>query len=321
MTTFLDAQFGMKKETTYGTPVVVDRFYMFTDASHADGKTVVQGSGLKPGARVAQSDRRTIPFRSAAGSLAIEVPTKGLGVALEACMGSGTSTLVSAGLYQQVFAFADAMPSYTFQYGVYDGTNVAAYTYAGCQVGSWALNCPEGNIVNMTLNWVGKSLATATALATASYPASSSLFTFAHAAFYVGGTLTAATGTTLASATGSALAVVKSFGLNVDNALKEGPQVGGLPTIRKPGLRAITGTVNVEYEGATFRDAIIADTPLVLLVTLTNGTDVVQVVIPEVRLNGNLPTSNGAERVTHDLAFEGLTSNLAIVTRTADAAL
>ena len=93
------------------------------------------------------------------------------------------------------------------------------------------------------------------------------------------------------------------------------------PAIRKPGLRAITGTVNVEYEGATFRDAIIADTSLVLLMTLTNGTDVVQVVIPEVRLNGNLPTSNGAERVTHDLAFEGLTSNLAIVTRTADAAL
>ena len=321
MTTFLDNQVGLKKEVTYGTAVVPDRFYMFTGSAHSNGKSVVQGVGLKPGARVAQSDRRTIPYRSAAGSLDLEVPSKGLGVLWEGCMGASTSTLVSVGLYQQVFSFADVMPSYTIQYGVWDGSAVSPYTYAGCQIGSWTLNCPEGNIVNMSVQWVGKSLATATALATASYPASSSLFTFAHAAFYLGGTLTAATATVLASATGSALATVKSFGLNVDNALKEGPQVGGLPTIRKPGLRAITGTVNVEYEGATFRDAIIADTSLVLLVTLTNGTDVVQVVIPEVRLNGNLPTSNGAERVTHDLAFEGLTSNLAIVTRTADAAL
>lgn len=321
MTTFLDNQVGLKKEVTYGTAVVPDRFYMFTGSAHSDGKSVVQGVGLKPGARVAQSDRRTIPYRSAAGSLDLEVPTKGLGVALEACMGSGTSTLVSAGLYQQVFAFADVMPSYTIQYGVYDGTNVAAYTYAGCQVGSWTLNCPEGNIVNMTLNWVGKSLATATALATASYPASSSLYTFAHAAFYVGGTLTAPTTTVMGSVTGSALATVKNFSLSVDNALKDGPQVGGLPTIRKPGLRAITGTVNVEYDGNTLRDAIIADTSLVLVVTLTNGTDVVQVIISEAKLNGNLPTSNGAERVTHDLAFEGLTSNLTVAVRTADAAL
>ncbi len=321
MTTFLDNQVGLKKEVTYGTAVVPDRFYMFTGSAHSDGKSVVQGVGLKPGARVAQSDRRTIPYRSAAGSLDLEVPSKGLGVLWEGCMGASTSTLVSAGLYQQVFSFADVMPSYTVQYGVWDGSAVSPYTYAGCQIGSWTLNCPEGNIVNMTLNWVGKSLSTAGSVAAASYPASSSLFTFAHAAFYVGGTLTAPTTTVMGSVTGSALATVKNFSLSVDNALKDGPQVGGLPTIRKPGLRAITGTVNVEYEGATFRDAIIADTPLVLLVTLTNGTDVVQVVIPEVRLNGNLPTSNGAERVTHDLAFEGLTSNLAIVTRTADAAL
>jgi len=321
VTTFLDAQFGMKKEVTYGTAVVPDRFYMFTGSAHSDGKSVVQGVGLKPGARVAQSDRRTIPYRSAAGSLDLEVPSKGLGVLWEGCMGASTSTLVSAGLYQQVFSFADVMPSYTVQYGVWDGSAVSPYTYAGCQIGSWTLNCPEGNIVNMTLNWVGKSLSTAGSVAAASYPASSSLFTFAHAAFYVGGTLTAPTTTVMGSATGSALATVKNFSLSVDNALKDGPQVGGLPTARKPGLRAITGTVNVEYDGNTLRDAIIADTSLVLVVTLTNGTDVLQVIVPEARLNGNLPTANGSERIAHDLAFEGLTSNLTVAVRTADAAL
>lgn len=321
MTTFLDNQFGMKEEVTYGTAVVPDRFYLFTGSSHTDGKSVVQGVGLKPGARVAQSDRRTVPFRSASGSLDLEVPSKGMGVLWKACMGAGDSNLVSSGLYQQVFSFADVMPSYTTQYGVWDGTAVSPYTYAGCQTGSWSLNCPEGNIVNLSVQWVGKSLSTAGSVASASYPASSSLFTFAHAAFYVGGTLTAPTTTVMGSVTGSALATVKNFSLTVDNALKDGPQVGGLPTIRKPGLRAISGTVNVEYEGNTLRDAMVADTSLVLVVTLTNGTDVLQVIVPESRLNGNLPTANGSERIAHDLAFEGLTSNLTVAVRTADAAL
>lgn len=321
MTTFLDNQFGLKKETEFGTAVVPDRFYLFTGSSHSDGKVPVQGEGLKPGARVAQSDRRTIPYRSAAGSLDLEVPSKGMGVLWEACLGSGTSTLVSTGLYQQVFAFADAMPSYTMQYGVFDGTNVSPYTYSGCQIGGWTINCPEGAIVNMSVQWVGKALSTAGSIASASYPASSSLFTFAHAAFYAGGTLTAPTTTVMGSASGTALATVRNFSLTVDNALKDGPQMGGLPTIRKPGLRAITGTVNVEYNGNTLRDAIIADTSLVLVVTLTNGTDVLQVITPEAKLNGNLPTANGSERINHDLAFEGLTSNLTVAVRTADSAL
>ena len=321
MTTFLDNQFGMKEEVTFGTAVVPDRFYLFTDSAHSDGKSVVQGVGLKPGARVAQSARRTIPYRSAAGSLGTEVPTKGMGVMWKACMGSGTSTLVSAGLYQQVFSFADVMPSYTVQYGVWDGTNVSPYTYSGCQMGSWSLNCPEGAIVAMSVNWVGKALVTTGAVAEDTDPHTAPLYTFAHAAFYVGGTLTAPTTTVMGSVTGSALATVKNFSLSVDNALKDGPQVGGLPTARKPGLRAITGTVNVEYDGNTLRDAIIADTSLVLVVTLTNGTDVLQVIVPEARLNGNLPTANGSERISHDLAFEGLTSGLTVAVRTADAAL
>ena len=90
---------------------------------------------------------------------------------------------------------------------------------------------------------------------------------------------------------------------------------------RKPGLRAISGTVNVEYDGNTLRDAIVADASMVLLMTLTNGTDVLQVIVPEARLNGNLPTANGAERITHDLAFEGLTSGLTVAGIPASAAL
>lgn len=326
MTTFLDAQFGIKKETTYGTAVVPDRFFEFINAPFKLDKEVVQGSGLRVGARTALSGRRVVPFRSVSGDLELEAVTKGMGVLWEACMGSGSSELVSTGLYQQVFTFADALPSYTVQTGVFDGSVVKPYNWAGCQVGSWSIECPEGDIAKVKLTFAGKSLSTAGSIAAASYPSGMGLFTFAHAAFYAGGTLTPPTTTALAAASGTALATVKGFTLSVDNALQDGPQVGGLPTIRKPGVRAITGAVTVEHEGSTFVDAIIAETPLLLVVTLTNGADVLQIIVPEVKLDGDLPTAGTPERVSHSLNFIGLDNLTAaqplwIVTRTADTAL
>ena len=326
MTTFLDAQFGIKKETTYGTAVVPDRFFEFINAPFKLDKAIVQGQGLRVGSRVARSARRAVPFASVSGDLELEAVTKGMGVLWEACMGSGSSNLVSVGLYQQVFTFADELPSYTVQTGVWNGTAVAPYNWAGCQVGSWSIECPEGDIAKVKLTFAGKSLSMEGSIAAASYPAGMGLFTFAHAAFYAGGTLTAPTTTALAAASGTALAVVKGFTLNVDNALKDGPQVGGLPTVRKPGLRVVSGTVTVEHEGATFVDAIQNETPLLLIVTLTNGTDVLQVIVPEVKLDGDLPTAGTPERVSHSLNFAGLdnltaASPLWIVCRSADIAI
>ena len=326
MTTFLDSQVGFKKEVAYGTPVTVDRFLEFLSAPFKLDKATKQGEGLRVGARVARSGRRVVPFSSVSGDIELEVPTKGMGTFWELLLGSGASTLVSTGLYQQVFTFADKQPSATIQVGVWNGAAVKPYTYAGCQCGSWSLEASEGEILKLKASFVGKSLSTAGSVETASYASGMGLFTFAHAAFYAGGTLTAPTTTALASATGSALAVVKSLSLSVDNQLKDGPQVGGLSTERQPGVRAISGTVSVEHSGTTFVDAIIAETPMLLIATLTNGTDVVQAIVPEVKLDGDPPAPAINERITHSLSFQGLDNLTAaqplwIVTRTADSAL
>lgn len=326
MTNFLDSSIGIKKETVFGTPVTVDRFCEFTAAPFKLDKSVKQGEGLRVGSRVARSARRVVPFSSVSGDLELEACTKGMGVLWEAAMGAGVHTLVSTGLYQQNFVFADTMPSYTIQEGIWDGSAVAAYTYAGCQCGSFSLEASEGDILKVKFSFVGKSLATATAYATPSYVASLGLFTFAHAAFYAGGTFTAATTTTLGSVTGTALAVVKKLSLSVDNQLKEGPQVGGLPSIRQPGLRGLSGSVDVEYSGATFRDAIIAETEMPLVATFTNGTDVLQVILPAIKLDGDFPAPTSNDRISHSLSFTGLDNLTAaeplyISTRTADTAL
>ena len=60
MTTQLDCSIGIKKETTYGTAVVVDQFLEFTSESFDRKATFVQGEGLRVGARVARSGRRSL---------------------------------------------------------------------------------------------------------------------------------------------------------------------------------------------------------------------------------------------------------------------
>ena len=48
MPTLMDAQVGMKKETTYGNPVVVDRFYPVLKGSGAQWDTRPrQGEGVR----------------------------------------------------------------------------------------------------------------------------------------------------------------------------------------------------------------------------------------------------------------------------------
>lgn len=326
MTNFLDSSLGIKKQSAYETPVVVDRFVEFLSAPFKLRKGIKQGEGLRVGSRVARSARRVVPFSDVSGEFELEVPTKGLGVIWEACMGAGASNLVSSGLYQQVFTFADTLPALTAQVGMWDGSAVAAYTYCGMQVENFSLEASEGEILKLKVAMIGRSLATGTAYATPSYAASSGLFTFAHAAFYAGGTLTAPTTTVMGSASGTALAVVKSLSLTVDNQLKEGPQIGGLPTERKPGLRAVTGSVTVEYSGSTFRDAVIADTEMLLLATFTNGTDALQAIVPAIKVDGELPEPTLNERITQSLSFVGLDNLTAaqplwIACRTADTAL
>ena len=58
MATLLDGQYGMKKETTYGTPVTVDRFYeILADSSHNFDKMPIRGEGLKAGSNGPRVDR------------------------------------------------------------------------------------------------------------------------------------------------------------------------------------------------------------------------------------------------------------------------
>ena len=327
MTTPQDCSVGLGVESVYGTAVARTRWFEFLDESFNFVKNVKQGVGLRVGSRVARSGRRVVASAEGSGDLTIEAVTKGLGLLWQLGLGSGTSTLVSAGLYQQVFTLGDAMPSATIQKGIprADGT-VDAYTFTGCMVESLTIDCPNADNVKVKTSWNAKDMTTGAAYTAPSYATGPSVFTFAHGAVY-SGALTAPTATALGSAA-TPVASIRSGSITIKHNLKtDRYNCGGGGRKEKPfaGIREISGSLVAEYADVAFRDAIVNDTSMTLVKTFTAGADVLQIVIPDVRFDGDIVKAS-TDLAMQDIKWTGLDGLTAaqpiwIVCRTADTAL
>lgn len=337
MAALSDASVGTAIESTYGTPVTVTRWYEFLDESFDYTKSVKQGAGIRVGSKVNRSGRRVVTETSAKGDLSVELCSKGLGTLLQACLGTAVSTLVSGSTYQQNFTLGSGAipPSMTVQKGVVrsDGT-VDPYTYNGGVVDSFEISAPQGGIASLKAAMIFRDVLTATAYAAPSYATSPSLFHFAQGAITIGGAVTAPTTTALATG-GTAVATVRDFSLKVDNKLGADRFTynnSGKMSSPTYGLRDVGGKMTVEYSDATLTTAFMADTELALTLTFTStealsaGFAQMQIVLPAIKLNGELPKANGTDLITQSVDFDVLDNLTAaqpiwVVLRTADAAL
>lgn len=337
MATTQDVQIGHVNESTYGTAVTVTRFLEPVEESFKWNKNTVQGKGMRVGSRVARGARRVITRSDVTGDVTYELTSKGMGLFWQSALGTGASTLVSGTTYQHNFTPTTTnavMPSLTVQKGIVasDGTSYP-HTFAGMCCTEWEISAPNADIATVKASYDGRSVATATALATASYVTTPSLYHFAQAAVTYGGSVTAPTTTALATG-GTAVSNVRSFSVKCQNNLTTDRfnfGGAGLKTQPTVGLREITGSMTIEYVDNVARDAFIADTANPMTVTFTStetlstGTATFQIVMPEIRLDGDLPEANGTDLVTVEVPFtvlDNLTATpLYIVLRTADSTL
>lgn len=335
-----DCSIGFKKETTYGTVATPDRFLEFTSESIDFERTFYQSAALRPGSRVARSARRSLTKDGGKGDIELEVPTRGLGALLEAVLGVGSSAMVSTGLYQQVFTLIkdDFLPSLTLQKGIPRlGPNIIdAYTARGAVCSSFEFSMANADVLKLKTSWTAREIDTSIAYATPSYASASELFSFVGAGLTVGGTVTTPTGTALAGG-GTPVANVRDFSLTVDQKLDgNGYNVGGGgKRTRRPavGIADVKGKITAEYDSTVFRDALAAQTPLAMVATFQANTDItpgnkptLQIVVPDVRFEGELPKSNAGDVITQSIdftAFDGLVAAqpVYVVVRTADTAL
>jgi hypothetical protein len=342
MTTQLDSSIGIKKETTYGTAVVVDHFPEFLSEKMKWKPNYLDGKGLRPGSRVSRAERRSLSKNWVEGEIELECCARGFGIFWEALLGTGTSTIISGGPgYQQVFSLlnTDPFPSYTIQKGIplLNGGAVQAHTFAGAQCTKGEITAETGEVVKLKSEWIAKSIDTTTGYTAPSYVAANELFTFWQGAITIGGVVVVPTTTALASG-GTSQANIRNFSLSIDNKLDQdgftfgsGGKFGRRPHL---GYTEIKGKMTAEFDSTTYRDAFLNNTNLAVTLTMTTGTllqtstyNTLQIVLPTIRLDGDIPEAVNEGVVTLELDFTVLDGGSAgvspvyIVQRSLDTAI
>lgn len=230
--TVLDHQWGLKMESTYGTPVVVDRFMEFTSESLKPEYPRLMSSSRRPGQAYTRSDRTARPgFTTVGGSIKHVVLSKQWGLVPKLAFGTvATSGPAETTVYTHTYSVTAGNltgVSATMQLGkaFTDGT-VQPLTYAGVKSSGLTLATGIGDLLMCDLNVVHASAeATATALASATYPSGAEVFS------YVGGALTVDAGAVPVSAA--------SF--TIENNYAKRPKLGNAPGLEpletSPGRR------------------------------------------------------------------------------------
>lgn len=317
------AQLGIATESTFNTPVAVSRFYEFTSESFNYNKTTAVGMGLRAGGVIPRAQRRVVTTTDVSGDIALDLPTRGLGLLLAHAMGSfPTATTVASGVYSYTFTLGDTYgKSFTSQVGVpqYGGT-VTPKTMGGCKVNSFDLEVSSAGLATGKFSVDGSSLSTSTSLATASYSPSTGIFHFAQGAITVDGV---------------AVANIKDFSVSVDNSLKVDRYNLGSAGLKQEqiinGFRKVSGKVTAEFTDTTLLAKFIADTTTSIALTFTGNTiastykDTLSISLSAVKFDGELPQVGGPEAIDVNFTFEaydnGTDAPLTIVYQTGDAAL
>lgn len=330
-----DNQIGIKKETTFNTPVTVDRFYPYLDGTEADWDTrqrqgqsvfVAQKRGMR-------GDRRVLPIGQGVITLKTELASRQGGVLLDLATGVSTVTAITGGA-QQNFTTSitgTTLSSATIQVGKVrnDGT-VDAETYSGCTAVSFEIECPEDGILTISVTFDARNFTTATGLATASYTAGAFLFDHSQGAAFVGGAVVVPT-TILLGTVATPFANFRSWKLAVDQNADIGRWVVGGRNQPTVGMAPPTFSGTAEYNDLTLRTAYLAGTSLPVAINHTTtevvgaGFSQLQLLIPQLFLASPVlpPVSmeTSTVNVTGTCTFNGTNELWYLAMRTADTAL
>lgn len=297
------SQFGFKAETTYGTPVTVDRFVEFNTESLVDEMEYLQSYGIGSG-RVARSTLMTAVKTGASGSIEFDVLTKGMGLLFKHWLGAAANAQqggTAEYLQTYTLALTGNLLALTAQVAVPDtGGTIRTKTAEGVVVTAGTLSAALSEIVKLSLDVVAEQMVDTTAVATASYASGRAPFVYSQGALTVGGSSI----------------IVKSFDVTVDNGFDTDRRGIGSTFRRQPihaGATVITGNLDAEFESLTNWDAFLAGTLAQLVLTFTGGTIPTTsnpyklvVTIPKIYYTGTTPTVGGPDIIRQPLPFAAL---------------
>lgn len=318
--TGLEGQLGIKSEVTPGTAVVVDKFFEFNNESMDYKPTYLEPTGLRVGREMKRDARVVLSRFTVDGAVELEHATKLMGLWWKLALNSGVTspTLITGTAYKQVHQqTAGNPPSFTMQAGRPQPSGVVTpFTWNGCKVAGWEFSVSDGQTAVLHLDIDAWNETTATALATATFLAGAGVFNFQQAStFKTGGTPTTTT-SIVSIATGVAVpTVVKKFSLKGVIPLADDRQGLGNSGQKKEQLKngtpLITGTLDAEFDKATWYDVFKANASIAIQLSMvgaqiaaTGSFDTLDFVIAKARIKGNPVHVDGPDIVNGSVAFE-----------------
>lgn len=280
----LDAQLGTKTETTVGTLATpVTQFFPVNTAELTFTPSYIEGSGLMAGQRFKDVSQAGIVRKDAGGKIEIPVMSKGFGWWMKHILGSqgglSNPTVIATTAFKQVHVPGGLRGiSFTAQIGKPEpGTGtVKARTYNGCKVSDWDLTLQDNALTLLSMTVDAWNEDTATALATASYPASNQVFNFSHVtAFKTGGTPTTTSGVCSIAGGVTVPSVATKMSLTGKATLADQRYGLGNAGIKKEQLESdyfmLTGSFEGEFDSVTWEPPFLAGSTIALQVDSSFG--------------------------------------------------
>lgn len=320
----LDQQLMTKSEVTWGSPVVVDLTHEFNSEGIEDTYGRTEGDPLRVGTFVKRSDRFTPYYSGAAGPVEMDVMTKGFGFWLKHMLGNiATTGPTETTVYTHTATMADLLgKSFTLQVSrpFHPSGTVQAFTFEGGKIPEWELaNSVDGNLV-ATVGTDFQQALTATALASAAYPASMENLCWAGGVVTIGGTQVPIT----------EISVKGTNGLNTDRRFINGTTDKAEQT---GGRREVEFSLSCDFDALTQRTRAAATTRAgtlaAILATWTGPTLLgstiypsLSISIPAARFDNWKAANEGPEGITQELSgvglYDGTNSAVSIVYKSAD---
>lgn len=249
----IETQFGYQSESTWGTPVTVNKFLPITSESIAPVVDKVESDARRAGIFVQRNDISLPIYKGAAGTVEMPIFNKGFGWWLTHMVGTLTSGAVTDGAVTHTGTVSTLInKSFTCQVNrrFMEADSNQTFTYEGCKIASWEIAASVDEPVTASFDIDAENELTNTALATASYPTGLELLSWAHSASSV----------TIA---GTAVPVTK-VSVKCDNALKTDRyriQSSGLKRQQlQNGYRTIEFELECDWESITQYNRVVSTT-------------------------------------------------------------
>ncbi len=249
----IETQVGYKDESTWGTAVVVDHFMPLLSENIAPQIDKLESDARRSGLHVQRSDISIPIIKGYSGSIELPIMSKGFGFWLKHLLGTVATAGPTDSAYTHTGTIGSLLnDSFTLQVNrpFHDSETNQAFTYEGGKVTSWEITAGVDEEVKFSAEVDFENGTTATALASASYPTSLELLSWAHSA----STLTVG-GTTVP---------VTRFSLKCDNGLKTDRhyiQGSGLKKQQvAAAYRDITWELEADFDSLTQYNRVVATT-------------------------------------------------------------